>query len=52
MGEILVAGLLQHVRGDRRACIPPGYDGHRLNTAQEMTIWNYHRAIDEYLFGA
>jgi hypothetical protein len=27
-----------------------GYDGHRLNTAQEMTIWNYHRAIDGYLF--
>ena len=29
-----------------------GYDGHRLNTQQEMTIWNYHRAIDGYLFGA
>jgi hypothetical protein len=28
-----------------------GYDGHRLNRAQEMTIWNYHRAIDEFLFG-
>ncbi len=27
------------------------YDGHRLNTAQEMTIWNYHRAMDDYLFG-
>ena len=27
------------------------YDGHHLNTAQEMTIWNYHRAIDRYLFG-
>jgi glycine betaine catabolism A len=27
-----------------------GYDGHRLNTAQEMTISNYHRAIDEFLF--
>lgn len=27
-----------------------GYDGHRLNTAQEMTIWNYHRAIDRFLF--
>jgi phenylpropionate dioxygenase-like ring-hydroxylating dioxygenase large terminal subunit len=26
------------------------YDGHRLNTQQEMTIWNYHRAIDEILF--
>ena len=26
------------------------YDGHRLNTAQEMTILNYHRAIDRYLF--
>ncbi len=26
------------------------YDGHHLNVAQEMTIWNYHRAIDEYLF--
>jgi hypothetical protein len=28
-----------------------GYDGHRLNTAQEMTIWNYHRAVDGFLFG-
>jgi hypothetical protein len=27
-----------------------GYDGHHLNTAQEMTIWNYHRAVDEFLF--
>ncbi|MBV8463808.1 MAG: aromatic ring-hydroxylating dioxygenase subunit alpha [Acidimicrobiales bacterium] len=26
------------------------YDGHHLNRAQEMTIWNYHRAMDEYLF--
>jgi len=26
------------------------FDGHRLNTKQEMTIWNYHRAIDEVLF--
>ena len=26
------------------------YDGHRLNTTQEMTIWNYHRAIDGFLF--
>jgi Rieske 2Fe-2S family protein len=29
-----------------------GYDGHRLNRTQEMTIWNYHRAIDEFLFGS
>ncbi len=28
----------------------PGFDGHHLNRAQEMTIWNYHRAIDEFLF--
>jgi glycine betaine catabolism A len=27
------------------------YDGHRINTKQEMTIWNYHRAMDEFLFG-
>ena len=26
------------------------YNGHHLNTAQEMTIWNYHRALDNYLF--
>lgn len=26
------------------------FDGHRLNLKQEMTIWNYHRAIDEFLF--
>ena len=26
------------------------YDGHRLNTQQEMTIWNYHRAMDGFLF--
>jgi phenylpropionate dioxygenase-like ring-hydroxylating dioxygenase large terminal subunit len=29
-----------------------GYGGHHLNLAQEMTIWNYHRAMDRYLFGA
>jgi phenylpropionate dioxygenase-like ring-hydroxylating dioxygenase large terminal subunit len=28
------------------------YDGHHLNRTQEMTIWNYHRAIDEFLFGS
>ena len=28
-----------------------GFDGYHLNRAQEMTIWNYHRAIDEFLFG-
>ncbi|MGH9091572.1 MAG: aromatic ring-hydroxylating oxygenase subunit alpha, partial [Acidimicrobiales bacterium] len=28
----------------------PGFDGHRLNSAQEMTVWNYHRAIDGFLF--
>ncbi len=28
-----------------------GFDGHRLNTTQEMTIHNYHRAIDDHLFG-
>ena len=27
-----------------------GFDGHHLNSLQEMTIWNYHRAIDEFLF--
>lgn len=26
------------------------FDGHRLNRLQEMTIWNYHRALDEFLF--
>jgi Rieske 2Fe-2S family protein len=26
------------------------YDGHRLNTQQEMSIWNYHRAMNEFLF--
>jgi hypothetical protein len=26
------------------------FDGHRLNTLQEMTIWNYHRAMDGFLF--
>jgi glycine betaine catabolism A len=29
-----------------------GFDGYRLNRAQEMTIWNYHRAIDEFLFSS
>jgi phenylpropionate dioxygenase-like ring-hydroxylating dioxygenase large terminal subunit len=28
-----------------------GFDGYHLNRAQEMTIWNYHRAMDEFLFG-
>ncbi len=39
MGEV-TAGLHSH-----------GFDGHRLNTLQEMTIHNYNRAIDEFLFG-
>ena len=26
------------------------FDGYHLNRTQEMTIWNYHRAIDEFLF--
>jgi phenylpropionate dioxygenase-like ring-hydroxylating dioxygenase large terminal subunit len=29
-----------------------GFDGYHLNRAQEMTIWNYQRAIDEFLFSA
>jgi glycine betaine catabolism A len=28
-----------------------GFDGYHLNVAQEMTIWNYHRAMDGFLFG-
>ena len=28
-----------------------GFDGYHLNTLQEMTIWNYHRAIDTFVFG-
>ncbi len=27
------------------------YDGHRLNRQQEMTLINYHRSIDQFLFG-
>jgi Rieske 2Fe-2S family protein len=29
----------------------PSFDGHRLSTEQEMTIWNHHRVADRYLFG-
>ena len=28
----------------------PSFDGHRLSTAQEMTIYNHHRAADHYLW--
>ena len=28
----------------------PSFDGHRLNTLQEMTILNHHRAADQYLW--
>ena len=28
----------------------PGYDGHRLSEAQEMTIYNHHRVADRYIF--
>jgi phenylpropionate dioxygenase-like ring-hydroxylating dioxygenase large terminal subunit len=28
----------------------PSFDGHRLSTAQEMTIWNHHRVADRYLW--
>lgn len=49
MGEILTqdfSNMSEVTAGLHSA----GYDGHRLNTAQEMTIWNYHRAIDRFLF--
>ena len=28
----------------------PSYDGHRLSTQQEMTIYNHHRTADHYLW--
>ena len=28
----------------------PSFDGHRLSTEQEMTIWNHHRVADRYLW--
>ena len=28
----------------------PSFDGHRLSTQQEMTIYNHHHAADEYLW--
>ena len=28
----------------------PSFDGHRLSTKQEMTIYNHHRAADHYLW--
>ena len=28
----------------------PSYDGHRLSTEQEMTIFNHHQAADRYLW--
>jgi Rieske 2Fe-2S family protein len=28
-----------------------GFDGHRLNTKQEMSVYNHHRVADRYLFG-
>jgi Rieske 2Fe-2S family protein len=28
----------------------PSFDGHRLSTKQEMTIWNHHRVADRYLW--
>jgi nitrite reductase/ring-hydroxylating ferredoxin subunit len=28
----------------------PSFDGHRLSTAQEMTIFNHHRAADHFLW--
>jgi hypothetical protein len=29
----------------------PSFDGHRLSTQQEMTIYNHHRVADRYLWG-
>lgn len=49
MGEILTqdfSNMSEVTAGLHSAA----YDGHHLNTAQEMTIWNYHRAIDRFLF--
>ncbi len=28
----------------------PSFDGHRLSTEQEMTIFNHHRVADHYLW--
>ena len=28
-----------------------GFDGYRLNTKQEMTVYNHHLVADRYLFG-
>jgi len=49
MGEILgqdFANMSEVTRGLHSR----HYDGHRLNRLQEMTIWNYHRAMDGFLF--
>jgi len=50
VGEVLsqdFANMSEVTRGLHSAA----FDGHRLNTTQEMTIVNYHRAIDRLLFG-
>jgi hypothetical protein len=45
--------FLQDMRNAKNVTVgmhSPGYDGHRLSEAQEMTIYNHHRVADRYIF--
>ena len=45
--------FMQDMRNTKNVTVgmhSPGYDGHRLSEAQEMTIYNHHRVADRYIF--
>ncbi|UDY36691.1 aromatic ring-hydroxylating oxygenase subunit alpha [Dermatobacter hominis] len=49
-GQILTQDL-ENVENITVGMHSPSFDGHRLSTEQEMTIYNHHRVADRYLWG-
>jgi glycine betaine catabolism A len=49
LGEVLTQDL-DNTENITVGMHSPSFDGHRLSTQQEMTIFNHHRAADHYLW--
>lgn len=50
LGQILTQDL-ENTENITVGMHSPSFDGHRLSTEQEMTIYNHHRVADRYLWG-
>lgn len=51
LGQILTQDL-ENTENITVGMHSPSFDGHRLSTEQEMTIYNHHRVADRYLWDA